>query len=642
MRLCRGLRHVLHSHRSNTNYRTVDFMKTSQANNNSQRANPGVQSTSPAEASSTSLQGNAALFQEDASSAFQLSREEWLSVVDFSRNALVAIDSGGYVVFLNETAARIIGTDIVSAVGKRMDELVPTTGLLEAMRTGRDEMNQATIINGHRVFANRMTIRRGDRIVGAIGVFQDITEVEKLSRELQSVKAVNQELDGVFESVDDGLVLADERGVVLRVNKAYKSMTGIADEEYRGKHVHDLIVEGYIGRSVSDIVIDRKARYSIVDIRNGRELLLTGNPVFNDKDEIIRVITVVRDTTELSDLKQKLAESEAARDSYYEELKNLRAQLPYLKIVANGPALKQRVELALHVAQVDSNVLILGESGVGKDLFARLIHRASKRALKPFIEINCGAIPGNLLESELFGYEAGAFTGALKQGKAGLIELAQGGTLFLDEVGDLPLDLQVKVLKAIQNKQITRVGGTKTIALDVRILAATNRDLEQMVREKTFRQDLYYRLNVVPIKLPPLRERPEDIVPLVTEFLLKFNTRYGYQKWIHQDVMNCLMSYDWPGNVRELENTVERLVVTCRDDCINLDSLHGFSQSFALSSCASLSLLKETRDQEERQLIMDAYNQTGSTRKTAEVLGISQSSVVKKMKKYGIQSRQAH
>jgi PAS domain S-box-containing protein len=567
---------------------------------------------------------------------FQLSTSEWLNIVDFSRNGFVAVDSQGCITSLNETAARIIGTDIARAVGSRVDELVPNTGLLEVMNSGRDEMNQSMTINGHIVFSNRMAVRRGDQIVGAISVFQDASELEELSKELEGVKAVNQQLDGIFESVADGLVLADEKAVILRVNKAYKSLVGILDEEYVGKHVNALVEEGYIRRSVSDIVIKRRASYTIVDVRNGKELLLTGNPVFNDRGDIIRVVTVIRDITELSGLKQRLAESEAARNAYYEELKTLHAQLSYKRIIANGPALKQRVELALHVAQVDSSVLILGESGVGKDLFARLIHRASKRALKPFIDINCGAIPGNLLESELFGYEAGAFTGALRQGKAGLFELAQGGTLFLDEVGDLPLDLQVKVLKAIQNKQITRVGGTKTIDLDVRILAATNRELEQMVREKTFREDLFYRLNVVPITLPPLRERREDIIPLVTEFLLKFNSRYGYQKWIHQDVMNCLVGYDWPGNVRELENTIERLVVTCRDDCINLDSLRGFSQNFVLSSCDRLSLLKESRDQEERQLILDAYRQAGSTRKAAEILGISQSSVVKKMKKYDI------
>lgn len=568
--------------------------------------------------------------------SLQLETRDWLNLLDVSRNGLVTINANGEVVYVNRIAARILEVDEDKTIGKRIEELIPNTGLLEVMNSGLDEMNQSMTINGHTVFANRMAIRRGDRIVGAIGVFQDASELEELSRELESVKTVNQQLDGIFESIADGLVLADEKGIILRVNKAYKSLVGIFDEEYVGKNVHKLVEEGYIGRSVSNIVINRRAPYTIVDVRNGRELLLTGNPLFNDRGALIRVITVVRDTTELSDLKQRLAESEAARNSYYAELKKLHAQLPYKKIIANGPALKQKVELALHVAQVDSSVLILGESGVGKDLFARLIHRSSKRALKPFIDINCGAIPGNLLESELFGYEAGAFTSAVRQGKAGIFELAQGGTLFLDEIGDLPLDLQVKVLKAIQNKQITRVGGTKTIDLDVRILAATNRKLEQMVREKTFRQDLFYRLNVVPITLPPLRERREDILPLVTEFLLKFNSRYGYQKWVHEDVMNCLVGYDWPGNVRELENTIERLVVTCRDDCINLDSLHGFSQSFMVSNRARLSLLNKTREQEERQLVLDAYLQTGSTRKAAKELGISQSSVVKKMKKYGI------
>lgn len=567
---------------------------------------------------------------------FQLKTEEWLSIVDFSHHALIGIDTEGVVVCLNRTAARIMGIDAAAALGRKIDEVIPTTGLPEVVKTGRDQMYQPMMVNGHAVLANRMARRQGDRIVGAIAIFQDISELEAISRELESVKAVNQELDGIFESIDDGLVLCDEKGVVLRVNKAYKSLTGILDEEYRGKHVHELIREGYIGKSLSDVVIERKARYTVIDVRNGKELLLTATPVFNDRGEVIRVVTVTRDITELSELKQRLAESEAARDSYCQELQRLQAQLPYKKIIANGPALKQRMELALHVAQVDSSVLILGESGVGKDLFARLIHRASKRALKPFIEINCGAIPANLLESEFFGYEAGAFTGALKNGKAGLFEIAQGGTLFLDEVGDLPLDLQVKVLKAIQNKQITRVGGTKTIDLDVRILAATNRDLEQMIREKRFREDLFYRLNVVPITLPPLRDRREDIIPLASEFLLKYNNRYGYQKWIHQDVLKCLASYDWPGNVRELENTIERLVVTCRSDCITLDCLHGFSHGFVLMSCASLTGLKESRALEERQLLLNAYRRTRSTRKTAEILGISQSSVVKKMKKYDI------
>ena len=337
--------------------------------------------------------------------SLELETRNWLDLLDISRNGLVAVNSDGKVTFLNKTAARIMGIDEETATGQIINELIPNTGLLEVMRTAHDESLQKMIINGHIVFANRIAVKRGDRIIGALGMFQDISEFEGLSEELESVRAISRELDCIFESVDDGLVLTDEKGVVLRVNRAYQTMVGISNEEYRGKHVHDLIREGYIGRSVSDIVIERKARHSIIDIRNGKELLLTGNPVLDENGNIIRVVTATRDLTELSDLKDKLAKSEAARDQYLEELKQLKAEFPFKTIVTNNPVVKQKIELALHIAQVDSNVLILGESGVGKDLFARLIHRASKRALKPFIEVNCGTVPENLLESEFFGYE---------------------------------------------------------------------------------------------------------------------------------------------------------------------------------------------------------------------------------------------
>lgn len=565
-----------------------------------------------------------------------LQTHDWLNLLDVSQNGFVAINIEGEVVFLNRTAQRIIGVEEEDAMGRRINELIPNTGLLEVMKNERDETNQKMDINGHVVFANRSVIKRGDTVVGAVGMFQDISGLESLSKELESVRALSRELDCIFESVDDGLVLTDEKGVVLRVNKAYEMMAGITNEEYRGKHVHELIREGYIGRSVSDIVIERKSRHSIIDIRNGKELLLTGNPVFDENGNIMRVVTATRDLTELSGLKDRLAKSEAARDQYCEELILLRAELPFKRIISNNPVIKQKIELALHIAQVDSNVLILGESGVGKDLFARLIYRASKRALKPFIEVNCGTVPENLLESEFFGYEPGAFTGALKEGKRGFFELAQGGTLFLDEIGELPINLQAKVLRAVQNKQIIKIGGTRTITLDVRIIAATNRDLEKMVKENTFRKDLFYRLNVVPIVLPPLRERKEDIVPLTTEFLLKFNSRYGYQKWIHPDVINCLRNYDWPGNIRELENTIERAVVTCMDDCINLDSFSGIPNRKCFDGRTTIMSLKQTRENKEKQIIMEAYQSTGSTRKTAKLLGISQSAIVKKMQKYGI------
>ncbi len=258
-----------------------------------------------------------------------LQTHDWLNLLDVSQNGFVAINIEGEVVFLNRTAQRIIGVEEEDAMGRRINELIPNTGLLEVMKNERDETNQKMDINGHVVFANRSVIKRGDTVVGAVGMFQDISGLESLSKELESVRALSRELDCIFESVDDGLVLTDEKGVVLRVNKAYEMMAGITNEEYRGKHVHELIREGYIGRSVSDIVIERKSRHSIIDIRNGKELLLTGNPVFDENGNIMRVVTATRDLTELSGLKDRLAKSEAARDQYCEELILLRARTAF-------------------------------------------------------------------------------------------------------------------------------------------------------------------------------------------------------------------------------------------------------------------------------------------------------------------------
>lgn len=561
---------------------------------------------------------------------------DWREILDFTPNGIVAINREGRIILFNKAAAQIIGFSQEQVLGKRVDDVVPNTKLLEIMETGRVEHNQRMVVNNHVIFSSRSPIKRGEEIVGAVGIFQDISELEELSHQLDTVKEINKELEAVIESVDDGIVVADKQGFILRVNNAYQNITGITAEEYVGKHVHDLVKEGYINRSISDVVIKRQSRVNIVDVRNGKELLLTGNPVFNESGELVRVVTAIRDVTELHNLKEQFAKSEQIRDKYYHELEHLRSQQPFSKIITRNPEMKKKLDQAFYVAQVESTVLILGESGVGKDLLARLIHRASKRARQPFIKINCGAIPASLLESEFFGYEPGAFTGALKEGKPGLFELAHGGTLFLDEVGELPLDLQVKVLRSVQDKEITKLGGKKIISLDVRIISATNRDLEEMVRNKMFRQDLFYRLNVVPILLPPLRERKEDILTLVAEFLGKFNKRYGYQKWIHPDVMQCFLSYDWPGNIRELENIIERLVVTCRDDCITTEALSGFTTSLADRAGKNLSYFKQILENEEKQIISEAYRKAGSTRKAAKMLGISQSCVVKKMKKYGI------
>ncbi|HWI54716.1 MAG TPA: sigma 54-interacting transcriptional regulator [Desulfobacteria bacterium] len=563
-------------------------------------------------------------------------------VFESVHNGIIAINQNSEVIVFNRAAATILNVLPATAIGAPIEQVIPTTQLIQVMKTGIEEHNQRFEIGDRVIISNRSPIRRGNEIIGAVAIFQDISELEALSHQLDNFKTINKSLDDVIESLDDGIVVADAHGIIVRANDAYQHMTGITVKEFVGKHVRDLLMQGYMNKSVTEMVLERRSKVNVMDVRNGKNLLLSGNPVFDANGNITHVVTAVRDVSQLNELKEKLAESEQIRDKYFHELEHLRSQQPFQKIITRDPVMQKKLEMSYHVASVDSSVLILGETGVGKELIAQLIHRASKRAKQPFIKINCGAIPPNLLESEFFGYESGAFTGALKDGKAGLFELAQGGTIFLDEVGELSLDLQVKVLRAIQDKEITRIGGKKPILLDVRIVAATNRDLEVMIKEKGFRGDLYYRLNVVPILIPPLRERKADIVFLVAEFLEKFNRKYGFQKWIHPDVMDVFLEYDWPGNIRELENTIERLVVTYHEDCIGINALAETSLKSLKPSTEDITSLQACLEREERRLIAEAYRTTGSTRKAAKILKISQSSMVIKMKKYNITAQNSN
>jgi transcriptional regulator with PAS, ATPase and Fis domain len=308
-------------------------------------------------------------------------------------------------------------------------------------------------------------------------------------------------------------------------------------------------------------------------------------------------------------------------------------------IIAYSIEMGKVLQVATKVAQVTSTVMILGESGVGKEVVARFVHNASLRRGGPFVTINCGAIPPNLLESELFGYEAGAFTGAKRQGKPGMIETASSGTLFLDEISDLPLDLQVKLLQVIQERRLTRVGGIQPIEVDIRIIAATNRDLAKMVERGEFRADLFYRLNVVPIVIPPLRSRRDDIIPLIYHFLAKHNNTHRYNKTISRETREVLTQYSWPGNVRELENLIERLVVTVEGDEIGVEDLPQHVKERDVNCNSKVIVegvipLREAVEEVERQLIKHAQEEHETTYEIAEALGVNQSTVVRKLKKY--------
>ncbi len=566
---------------------------------------------------------------------------DFSTIFDAAYNSIIVVNKELIIVAVNKAAARLLGCSQPALIGQRIESVIPNTRLPEVIRAGIAIRGECMNLAGQQVVTNRTPIWQAGEITGAIAEFQDYSAVADLASQLDSVKAMNKELECLIEAVDDGIVVSDGQGYVIRVNKAYQHMTGITADEYVGKHVKELLHAGYIGRTTSDIVIEHKTALHVTDIRNNKELLLTSVPVLNEAGDVIRVVTVFRDLADLNNLKKQLAQLEKMELKYQQELTYLRSEQVFKTIVTNNPGMKEKIELAFRVARVNSTVLILGESGTGKELFAQLIHRASTRSCQPFIKVNCGAMPEALLESELFGYEAGAFTGAAKEGKAGLLEIAHEGTLFLDEIAELPLALQVKLLRAIQEREIRRVGGKKTVAVDVRFVAATNRNLEEMVRNKLFREDLYYRLNVVPLFLPPLRERKEDIFLLTAEFLDRINKEYGWHKWLHPDLVRSFLSYNWPGNVRELQNIIERLVVTSREDCLGLELIYKlFPAITSTENLADVSkdvgLLRATVENEERKILQAIYKKAGSTRKAAEMLGISQSGVVKKLKKYGI------
>ncbi|GAB1475545.1 sigma 54-interacting transcriptional regulator [Bacillota bacterium] len=440
----------------------------------------------------------------------------------------------------------------------------------------------------------------------------------------------------ILNSIGEAIFIDDANGYALWINKTAEEIYRIKKEEIIGKHCSYLEEIGVFAPSVARQVMKEKKEITLLHKNmDGKQLLSTGTPILGEDNKLSKIITTSHDITELVELQNKL-------ESIQNALQDIRAAdgYKYEGIVANSPAMLGVVQMVERLASLDTTVLITGESGSGKGVVAKLLHSVGIRKDQPFIQINCGAIPANLLESELFGYERGAFTGSRKEGKKGLIEAAKGGTVFLDEISELPLNLQVKILQVIQEKAVQRVGGIETIPVDVRIISATNRDLEQMVKEGRFREDLFYRLNVVPVNVPALRDRPEDIMPMIRTFLQQNNSKFNEFKTMDTAVMSILLKYKWPGNVRELENIIERLVITTKGSIISLDNLPSYIAENArmpgeinISRSANL---QDALDAVEKQMLSDAQAKYGTTREMAKALGISQPTVVRKLARHGL------
>ena len=468
-------------------------------------------------------------------------------------------------------------------------------------------------------------------------------DLEQFFNKDENIKYSNQFYKIMVEYLGEEIFVTDGEGKCIFCNPASVKAIGLPVDEIVGKTVYELRDAGYFSVSCTEKVLKSKKVENVIQIlKDGRPVLATGVPIFDkNNEEIIMVIVTSKDVDEVNKLLSTVASQEKEiliKDAEIEKLRND----VFVKegFIAEDTIMRDIKEAVIRIAPLKVTVLIEGETGSGKEVVARTLHRFSDRKDKSFVKINCGIIPENLIESELFGYEKGAFTGAEKEGKLGQVELADGGTLFLDEIGEMPLSTQVKLLDFLQDGTFTRVGGTEKIQVDARIIAATNRDLKAMSEDGTFRQDLYFRLSVIPLRVPSLRERIKDIDVLVKYFISKFNKQYNTHKMVDSDAITLLKSYYWPGNVRELEHVIERAFVMTDSTVIQKDMFldmgkesHENSSSLRII-CSEMIPLKEAKNEVEKQLVTKAYEIYGSTYKVAEILGVNQSTIVKIMKKY--------
>jgi len=576
------------------------------------------------------------LFQRELQESNELK-----TILEVSNNGIIIIDKKGIINRCNPSAIRILNLDTDRIIGFAVEDVLPELKLYEVIERGLSVYTEKIKIKDKTLICDRIPLFINKEITGGLIVFKDSSELESIIQELNTVQQLSKNLDAVIESSYDGIYITDGKANTLRINKSYERITGVNREEMLGKNMVELEREGIISKSSSLIVLEKRKTATIQQrFRTGKDALVTSTPIFDEDGEITMVVTNVRDITELSKLKEQLKEKNELAKRYYSEIEEMRMQLLNKEdIVSEDESMLEILRIAKRVAKLDTTILILGETGVGKEEVSKFIHKKSKRSNKPFIKINCGAIPENLIESELFGYEKGAFSGAKREGKMGLFEVADGGTLFLDEVGELSFDMQVKLLRTLQEGEITRVGGVSPIKINVRIIAATNRNLDKMVDEKLFRKDLYYRLNVVPLAIPPLRERRQDIIPLIRYFLSQLNEKYSWNKAFSGDALDYLYDYDWPGNVRELKNIIERAVVMTNENSITSYHLskiinNNNSEKRKLNFQDENMFLKDAVAKLENKLITAAYERYGNVRDAAKALGIDASTFVRKRKKY--------
>lgn len=559
-------------------------------------------------------------------------------VLESTSNGIMAIDKNKKITVFNKAAGKILGIDPTDALGKDIVSILPTSSLPEVIENGKSYVGTSIYINDKTLVTSRTPILQNEAVVGAVTVFQDITEYKNVLQKLDDEKNTTFILNTILETIYDGICVVDKDGYVTMMSKTYAEFLGLNREEVIGKHVTEVIEN----TRMHIVAMTGVPEYADVQKIRGTPMIATRIPMIKDGKLVGAVGKVLfRNVNELNELYKKISIMEKELEHYKGEFKKAnKAKYSFDNIKGNSKQMQELKAFCVKAAASDSNVLLLGESGTGKELFAHAIHNASRRTYAPFVKVNCAAIPQELLESELFGYESGAFTGAKKEGKMGKFEAAQGGTIFLDEIGDLPLPMQAKLLRVLQEKEIERVGATSSEKVDVRIIAATNRDLEKLVAEGKYRSDLYYRLNVLTVNIPALRNRKEDIPVLVNALVEKIsNNMDKYIAKVSEKAMEYLKSYDWPGNIRELENVLERAISIIERDTI-IKPEHLPSSLTGISMDKTMGSLEEILCNAERQAIVDALMiEKGNKSKAAKLLNISRTSLYEKMTKYSIEEK---
>ena len=559
-----------------------------------------------------------------------------------SPNGIIVTDQNGIVKFMNSSVEKFFHISKDESFGRVLSDFIPE---FKEIKTEEEVHNIS--LNGRILHILTFSLKETTGDIDRAYLILDIFESSILKTELSHQKDMLNLIQEILEGSYDGILVTDGEGNVLFVNSSYERVAEIKKEDLYGRNMRDLINPIWMPNSVAFVVIDQKCTVSKKQVtKSGKNIIVTGKPIFDKKGDIKMVVINARDISEIYQLREELLKSQTIGKMYLQNYMDYTegTEKEGKTILAVSPKMQEALKLAERVANFQATVLILGESGVGKEEVAKYIHSCSIRKDKPFVTINCGAIPANLLESELFGYEKGAFTGALQTGKEGLLEMADGGVAFLDEIGETPLDLQVKLLRVLETKEIWRVGAVSGKVIDARIIAATNKNLEQMVEGGTFREDLFYRLNVVRINVPPLRKRVEDITPLSMLFLARFNKIYEQSKILTYDIIKEIEKYPWHGNVRQLKNVIENMVIVSSNEYLqpedlpwNADQRNNINKRMANTVAHNEELnLQEALDTLEKMILERAKAKFKTTREIADYLQVNQSTIVRKLLKHNL------